>query len=143
MDEFMPLTYRLDILSDELLFINSPNEGLWITKPYNANKGINLKIVRDIAKFKEDFLATKRFNLGKYAANELFGQKNIENVDESKTDEESEKKIEIVKKKVIIQKYIDKPLLLNNRKFDIRFFKNHFSSLSNIRNKMLYIDCQH
>jgi len=124
MDEFMPHTYRLDILSDELLFINSPNEGLWITKPYNANKGINLKIVRDIAKFKEDFLATKRFNLGKYAANELFGQKNMEKVNnDDKSDEASkEPPVEVVKKKVIIQKYIDKPLLLNNRKFDIRCY---------------------
>ena len=32
---FIPKSYRLDILSDLIGFIKSPNEGLWIKKPYD------------------------------------------------------------------------------------------------------------
>mmetsp|Transcript_6559 Transcript_6559/g.5889 ORF Transcript_6559/g.5889 Transcript_6559/m.5889 type:complete len:80 (-) Transcript_6559:657-896(-) len=32
-DDFMPSTYRLDILSDEIQFMKDENDGLWIQKP--------------------------------------------------------------------------------------------------------------
>ena len=103
------------------MFLNYPNEGIWITKPYNANRGINLKIVKDIVKFKEDFLATKKFNLGKYVSHELFReseQKNLENSIEKGDVQESVRNK--VRNRTVIQKYIDNPLLLGNKKFDIR-----------------------
>ena len=35
---FFPEEYRLDILSDLISFINSPNDGLWIKKPYDKKQ---------------------------------------------------------------------------------------------------------
>jgi len=38
LSEFYPKSYRLDILSDLISFINSPNDGLWIKKPYDKKQ---------------------------------------------------------------------------------------------------------
>jgi len=123
-DDFMPDSYRLDVLEDEVKFVNSENSGIWITKPYYTNQGKNLKIITDIVKFKRDFLKTKRMTLGDSVWKEIFNSEAVSNImsgkeEQSKDDEEPFQKIDT---RVVIQKYIENPLLLNNKKFDIRCY---------------------
>lgn len=52
-DDFVPRTYRLDVMSDEISFINHQSEGLWIYKPRNLNQGRGIRMIADIDKFKK------------------------------------------------------------------------------------------
>jgi len=129
MNDFMPPTFRMDILSDEILFLNCPNEGVWIAKPYHNNQGKNIKILTDIKKFKESFIKTKKFYLGEYFTNELSGlAKEIANRDKDKKQDQvittatDNSETENIEPKTIMQKYIENPLLLEKRKFDIRCY---------------------
>ena len=54
-------------MSDEIQFINCPNEGIWIKKPCHSNQAKGIEIISDIKKFKEDFIDLKTFHLGEYA----------------------------------------------------------------------------
>lgn len=119
LSDIVPQTFRLDLLSDEVLFMNYPSEGLWIAKPQNNNQGKGLKLIHDIKAFKKDFIESKKFYLGEFATNEIFGKlaQTKETIKEQQSDE-----FKSIGSKAIIQKYIENPLLLNKRKFDLRVF---------------------
>ena len=52
-DDFVPKTYRLDVMSDEISFINHKSQGIWIYKPRNLNQGRGIKMIGDIESFKK------------------------------------------------------------------------------------------
>lgn len=62
--DFFPKTYRLDVMSDEIQFINDKSSGIWIYKPRNLNQGRGIKLIENISKFKEEFVQSKKFYLG-------------------------------------------------------------------------------
>jgi tubulin--tyrosine ligase like protein 10 len=43
--EFVPKTYRLDVMSDEIDFLNDTTEGVWIYKPRNLNQGRGIRLI--------------------------------------------------------------------------------------------------
>ena len=53
LSQFLPKTYRLDIMSDEIEFINDNSSGIWIYKPRNLNKGKGIRLIADIKEFKK------------------------------------------------------------------------------------------
>ena len=63
-DEFIPKTYRLDLMSDEIDFMNDNSEGVWIYKPRNLNQGKGIRLIEDIKVFKKEFIQSKKFYLG-------------------------------------------------------------------------------
>ena len=63
-DTFIPKTYRLDLMSDEIDLMNDNTEGIWIYKPRNLNQGKGIKLIEDIKTFKKEFILSKKFYLG-------------------------------------------------------------------------------
>jgi len=53
LSSFFPEEYRLDILSDLIGFINSPNDGLWIKKPHGMNCGRGIEMIGDVIALRE------------------------------------------------------------------------------------------
>ena len=50
---FMPPSFRLDLLPETLEFLNYPTENeIWILKPYNLNQGRGIQLISDIKTFK-------------------------------------------------------------------------------------------
>merc|ERR1712176_887378 len=48
LNSFFPEEYRLDILSDLIGFIKSPNKGLWIKKPHGMNCGKGIEMIGNV-----------------------------------------------------------------------------------------------
>ena len=53
MYSYIPKTYRLDVMSDEISFLNDENQGIWIYKPRNLNQGKGIRMIGDIQQFKQ------------------------------------------------------------------------------------------
>ena len=64
MNSYIPKTYRLDVMSDEISFLNDDNKGIWIYKPRNLNQGKGIRMIGDIQQFKQEFVRSKKFYLG-------------------------------------------------------------------------------
>ena len=74
-DDFIPKTYRLDVMSDEINLMNDNTEGIWIYKPRNLNQGKGIKLIEDIKTFKKEFIQSKKFYLGEFALNHMINYK--------------------------------------------------------------------
>lgn len=47
--EFVPATFRLDVVADLVAFLNTPDEGLWMVKHSNSNQGKGVEMCSNIA----------------------------------------------------------------------------------------------
>ena len=118
-DSFMPRTFRLDVMSDEIDFVNHESEGIWIYKPRNLNQGKGIRMIGDIEGFKRELIESKKSHLGQYALNYMLRHR--PELDPTKEEPSKESRYSELKQDGLIQQYIS-PLLLSKRKFDIRCF---------------------
>lgn len=44
-NQFVPETYRLDVVADLVQFLNQKDEGLWMVKHSNSNQGKGVEMV--------------------------------------------------------------------------------------------------
>lgn len=159
-EEFTPETYRLDVVADLYQFLNSKTGGLWIEKKSQSNQGRGIRLIADVAKYREELLVKKdvdQFDGAAKDSTEILLEK-LDKLEENKA-EGQEKKEEgssltsssvkslnstssiglylpapeqkkwknlnnLVKKLggLVIQKYNEHPSLINNRKYDVRYF---------------------
>lgn len=75
LSSFLPKTYRLDVMSDEIEFMNDSSCGIWIYKPRNLNQGRGIRLIADVAEFKKEFIQSKKFYLGEFALNNMIHYK--------------------------------------------------------------------
>ena len=50
--QFVPDTFRLDVVADLVQFLNQKDEGLWMVKHSNSNQGKGIEMISNISKFK-------------------------------------------------------------------------------------------
>ncbi|XP_030843027.1 probable beta-tubulin polyglutamylase [Strongylocentrotus purpuratus] len=102
-DEFFPESYILDLKPDRDVFLQTFKEGeIWISKPNGMNQGKGIYLVRDISQLQERYRqreeeATSSKAMQRRTRGQGTGQR-------------------------LIQRYIPNPLLLKNKKFDVRAY---------------------
>ncbi len=96
--DYLPLTYKLDDRVDkEAYFATAKNDELWICKPVSLNQGKGIYLVRSPDQLRQKLAdQDDGQQMKKFGGNKPTGR--------------------------IIQKYIDNPLLINKKKFDIRCY---------------------
>ncbi|KAJ7306396.1 hypothetical protein JRQ81_009742 [Phrynocephalus forsythii] len=101
MEDFFPETFRLDTKDEREIFFELYREPeIWICKPTSSNQGRGIFLLRNEAE-----------------VNDL--QSKLHNIEEDPTYRKLPYKIPPAR---IVQRYIDKPLLLEGKKFDIRSY---------------------
>jgi hypothetical protein len=96
LSEFVPETYKLDLRSEREAFYAAFKDGdIWICKPTGLNQGKGIFLVRDLSKFQSDMEA---------------GMEATRNGRRSRLSSR------------IVQRYIQTPLLLCSKKFDVRTY---------------------
>mgnify|MGYP000887854012 FL=1 len=120
LNSYLPSTYRMDVLSDSVYFLKNENDGVWILKPENRSKVKGIQIITDLETFKADFVKTKKISLGTYGAQEIPGRlEKIKKSIETLPNKESKDSLNI---DYIIQKYQQDTLLIEKRRFNLKFF---------------------
>ena len=151
-DDFFPRTFRLDIVPDLVRFLNATkDEPYWLFKKSASNQGKGIQLVADVERFKDELLTRKEESLGSTGTllqnmqaigigqQEAPEKTSAPAGEPEKTPEEEEKvapeHATVKGRKVtnlnafvrehrsaLIQKYIENPLLVEKRKFDVRAF---------------------
>ncbi|XP_013402524.1 protein polyglycylase TTLL10 isoform X3 [Lingula anatina] len=97
MSDFFCETYKLDERTDREAFFNNYKPGeVWICKPTGMNQGKGIYLVRDIEKFKASL--------------------------EERDERLRRRRVRPTNMGRIIQRYIENPLLLEDKKFDVRTY---------------------
>ncbi|XP_057176089.1 protein polyglycylase TTLL10 isoform X1 [Triplophysa rosa] len=102
-EDFLPVTYRMDVKDEREAFFNgvcNDKSSMWICKPTGLNQGRGIFLMRtpeDIAAFRERLQSTM----------------------EQQTNKRSPFSLPQAR---VVQQYIQKPLLLQGRKFDVRSY---------------------
>ena len=55
-EDFNPLTFRLDMVSDLIQFLQNEDKGLWLVKNSRSNMGRGIEMISDIGAYKERLL---------------------------------------------------------------------------------------
>ncbi|XP_031421395.1 protein polyglycylase TTLL10 [Clupea harengus] len=101
MDEFFPATFRMDVKDErEAFFAQQESNNVWICKPTNLNQGRGIFLLRS-----PEEISALRARLQSSADNQS-GSKYSFRVPQAR----------------IVQKYVQSPLLLKGRKFDVRSY---------------------
>ena len=112
-ENFMKIKYPL-FIRDSM----KDGKNMWLLKPISLNRGRGIKIFDDLS-----ILSNYLYNFYFSGCEEEFSKKSLDN--NPNNFENSMKNLTFKKKsmkKFIVQKYIEKPMLINNRKFDIRIW---------------------
>uniref|UniRef100_A0A096MCE3 Tubulin tyrosine ligase like 10 n=1 Tax=Poecilia formosa TaxID=48698 RepID=A0A096MCE3_POEFO len=102
MEEFIPTTFRMDVKEEREDFFSriAPQNNMWICKPTGLNRGKGIFLLKN-----QEDVAEFRLKLQK--------------MEELQADRKTpHRRIQ----PHIVQRYIQKPLLLNDRKFDVRSY---------------------
>ena len=148
-DQFMPETYRLDVVADLMQFLQTEDKGLWLVKNSTSNMGRGIEMIPDIGAYKHSLL-TKKDKWGESVASDKEATKELitgstegelpqEETKAHANEETQAEKVEMPEEKkdvgaqktnlntlvkelhnMCIQKYIEDPCLIDNKKFDIR-----------------------
>ena len=57
--EFLPLTFRLDMVADFVQYLKTPDSWLWLAKNSTSNMGRGIEMIRDSAAYKEQLMTKK------------------------------------------------------------------------------------
>ena len=120
-------------------FQSMPNNGIWINKPSNMNCGRGIRLISDIKQFKAEYFAIKKSGLlnpsslklqkqtSNFRRSSLINPRKSVSIEKDAKPRERRNSIEHDNsnkfiKISIIQRYLENPLLLEGKKFDIRCY---------------------
>lgn len=60
--DFVPETYRLDMVAELHQFLSSKTDGLWMEKKSASNMGRGIKLIKDVKAYRENLLVKKDYD---------------------------------------------------------------------------------
>lgn len=90
--DFFPETYRLDVAADLVNFLNSKTAGHWLQKKACSNQGKGIKLIADVAAYKEELLTIKDFDAAVDSTQMLMDKLKTMGIEESEQQPAEKKK---------------------------------------------------